>query len=116
MNENGLKLKMYRRYVDDVNVIVNAPKSSTKFVESERKVVQDESAAEKERDINVDDRCMTLVVNSPIKLDIDYPSRHEDGKQPILDLKVWVEMRKQEPNEVCMFYMSFIPRMWPRNA
>ena len=59
--ENGLKLRMYKRYVDDVNVIVNALKAGLKFVESEGKVVQDKGVAEKERDIKVDKRCMTLV-------------------------------------------------------
>ena len=31
-----------------------------------------------------------------IELEADYLSRHEDGKLPILDLKVWVEMRRKQ--------------------
>ena len=34
MDENGLRLIMYR-FVDDINVVVNAPKAGLKFVESE---------------------------------------------------------------------------------
>ena len=113
MSENGLKLRLYKRYVDDVNVIINAPKAGFKFVESEGKVVQDESVAGQERNIKVDKKCMTLVqkignsIHSSIVLEVDYPSRHEDGKLPILDLKVWVEMRKQEQNQVCVVLHEF---------
>ena len=30
-------------------------------------------------------------IDNSIKLEIDYPSRHEDGKMPLLDVKVWME-------------------------
>ena len=39
MDENGLRLRMYKRYVDDINVIVNAPRSGLKFVESEDRII-----------------------------------------------------------------------------
>ena len=48
MDENGLRLRMYKRYVDDINVIVNAPRSGLKFVESEDRVIQDEDIVEQE--------------------------------------------------------------------
>ena len=95
MDENGLRLRMYKRYVDDVNVVINAPRAGLKFVESEGKVIQDESVAEQEQDIKADKRCMALVqkignsIHPSIELEVDYPSGHEDGKLPILDLKVW---------------------------
>lgn len=38
MDENGLRLKVYKRYVDDVNVIINIFRVGFKFVESEGKV------------------------------------------------------------------------------
>ena len=94
MDGNGLRLRMYKRYVDDINVVINAPKAGLKFVESEGKVVEDGSAAEQERDVKADRRCMVLVqkignsIHSSIELEVDYPSRHEDGKLPILDLRV----------------------------
>ena len=96
MDENGLRLRMYKRYVDDVNVVINAPRAGLKFVESEGKVIQDESVAEQEQNIKANKRCMALfqkIGNSiypSIELEVDYPSRHEDGKLPILDLIVWV--------------------------
>ena len=33
IDENWLRLRMYKRYVDDTNVIINAPKAGLKFVE-----------------------------------------------------------------------------------
>ena len=61
MDENRLRLRMYKRYVDDINVIVNAPKADLNFDESEGRVVEDGSRAEQERDVSADRRCMVLV-------------------------------------------------------
>ena len=33
-------------------------------------------------------------IHPSIRLELDYPSRHEDGKLLILDLKVWIEKRR----------------------
>lgn len=81
MDENGLRLKVYKRYVDDVNVIINTPRAGLKFVESEGNVNQDESIAEQEREIEADRRCMAPVqrignsIQLPIELEADYPSQ-----------------------------------------
>ena len=93
VEDNGLTLRVYKRYVDDINVIMNAPSSGLRFVEG--KVIQDE------QDMEADRRCMLLVqsignsIHSSIELEVDYPSRHGDGKLPILDLKVWVEKKNR---------------------
>ena len=113
MDKNGLRLRMYKRYVDDINVIVSAPKAGLKFVKSEGRVVEDGSAAAQERVVKADRRCMASVqkignsIHSSIELEVDYPSRHEDGKLPILDLRVWIERRTmeggvEEGGEVCL--------------
>ena len=52
MDENGLRLRMYKRYVDDINVIVNALRVGLKIVESEDRIIQDESIVEQELAIN----------------------------------------------------------------
>ena len=99
VEDNGLKLRVYKRYVDDINVIMNSPSSGLRFVEG--KVIQDEHVAELEQDVEADRRYILLVqsignsIHSPIELEVDYPSRHGDGKLPILDLKVWVEKKNR---------------------
>ena len=37
-----------------------------------------------------------------MKMEVDSPSRHEDRKMPILDLKVWIERREQPRPYVVM--------------
>ncbi len=51
-------------------------------------------------------------IHSSIELEVDYPSRHEDGKLPKLDLRVWMERRKvdsgeEEESEVCVVFHEF---------
>ena len=35
-------------------------------------------------------------IHPQIQLEVDYPSKHQDGKLPILDSKVWVETREKK--------------------
>ena len=46
-----------------------------------------------------------------IQLEIDCPSNHEDGKVPILDLKVWIEDIRGVVVVVCT-----VPIHWTRVA
>ena len=100
VEDNGLKLRVYKRYVDDINVIMNTPSSGLRFVDG--RVIQDEWVAELEKDVEADRRCMLLVqsignsIHSSIELEVDYPSQHGDRKLPILDLKVWLEKKNRE--------------------
>ena len=90
MDENGLRLRMYKRYVDDINVIVNAPRAGLKVSDSEDRVVHDENIFEQELAVRVDKRCMNLVqkignsIHLSISLEVDYHSQHVDGKLPSL--------------------------------
>ena len=97
MKETGLKLWMYKRYVDDVNSIMSVPKIGLRFDDSN--LVEDEVAAEEDRLIEPDERAMRLFksvtdsIHTSIEMEIDCPSRHDDHKLPILDIKVWIEER-----------------------
>ena len=99
VEDNGLKLRVYKRYADDINVIMNTSSSGLRFVEGQ--VIQDAHVAELEQDVEADKRCMLLVqsignsIYSSIELETDYPSRHRDGKLPKLVLKVWVEKKNR---------------------
>ena len=35
-------------------------------------------------------------IHPSIQLEIDYPSKHQDNKMPILDVKIWIEKRKKK--------------------
>lgn len=76
MEENGFKLWVYKRYVDDIKVIMNAPRAGLGFVENE--AIHDENIAELERDVEADKRCMLLVqsvgnnIHSSVELEVGY--------------------------------------------
>jgi hypothetical protein len=99
MKEIGLRLWMYKRYVDDVNSIMSIPKMGLRFDGSN--LVEDEVAAEEDRLMEPDERAMRLFksiadsIHTSIEMEIDCPSRHDDHKLPILDLKVWIEEREE---------------------
>ena len=87
---------MYKRYVDDINVIMNASVAGLRFEEGN--VIQVENVAQI---LEPDKGCMLLFqsignsIHPSMRLQVDYLSRHEDGKLPILDLKVWIEKRRR---------------------
>ena len=59
VDENDLKVRVYQRYFDDINVITN--RTLLGLVENEGRVIQDENIAKLERDIKVDERSMLLI-------------------------------------------------------
>ena len=59
VEDNGLRLRVYKRYVDDINVIMNTPSYGLRFFDG--KVIQDERVAELEKDVQADRRCVLLV-------------------------------------------------------
>ena len=92
-------LRVYKRYRDDIDVVMNASAAGIRFEEGS--FTQDENFAQIEKNLKPDNRCMQLFqsignsIHPSIRLEVDYPSRHVDGKLPILDLKVWMERRRR---------------------
>lgn len=99
LEESGVGLRVYRRYVDDINVVMNASAAGIRFQEG--RFTQDENFAQIEQNLKPDNRCMQLFqsignsIHPSIRLEVDCPSRHVDGKIPILDLKLWIERRRR---------------------
>ena len=77
LKENNIIVEMYKRYVDDINFVIQ------KLTQNDN----EESVMEKVRQIGNN-------IHPSIQLEVDYPSKHNDNKMPILDLKVWVENNK----------------------
>ena len=97
MENVGLRLWLYKRYVDDIHSIMSLPKAGLRFDGND--LVEDELVAEIDQRREPDERAMRLFqsiansIQSSIQMEIDYPSCHEDRKLPILDLKVWISER-----------------------
>jgi len=83
----GLEILLYRRYVDDVNIIAKMTKESSGMEQND----------EEDKEGNRESEGMKLFqkigngVSKSIKLEIDHPSRHRERKMPLLDVKVWLE-------------------------
>ena len=62
----------------------------------------DESFVTEDERVSSDQRTMPLIkqlgedIHSSIQLEVDYPSKNQDQKLPILNLKVWSETREKE--------------------
>ena len=93
--DNGIQLKLYGRYVDDINTLIRKIEPGTRYVENQ--LISTENGRVEDSLKKDDEITMTTfkeiaeTVHNSIKLKIDYPSKHNDNKIPILDLKVWVE-------------------------
>ena len=93
----GIPLYMYKRYVDDINVIVGAVEPGAKIAGGMLTVDKESKAQDSHR--NKDEMCMELLkevrnrIHKSIQIEVDYPSRHEDNLMPILDLKVCIDRK-----------------------
>ena len=82
---------MYKRYVDDINVIVGVVEPGAKIAGT-----TDKESKAQDSHRNKDEMCMELLrevgnrIHKSIQIEVDYPSRHGDNLMPILDLKVWI--------------------------
>ena len=78
LDDEGIKVRMYSRYVNDINII-----RETTGIEI--------------REETVDGRVMTYIkkiankIHESIQVTIDYQSTHMNGRMPVLDLEQWME-------------------------
>ena len=81
---------MYKRYVDDINIVLKIPPTEERTEGNENEEDQEDIT------ITTMNRVREIggTVHESIKLQIDTPKLNEDLKMPILDLKVWCERRK----------------------
>ena len=77
LREENITVLMYKRYVDDINMVVQKSNQD----DNEKTIM------EKVREIG-------NTIHSNIEIEVDYPEKHEDKKMPLLDLKVWVEGKR----------------------
>ena len=91
----GIVLRMYKRYVDDIDPVMLETPLGAELKDG--KIIVEEARIATDMNIAADARAMRLVkligegIHDSIKLETEYPSKHDDGKMPTLDLKIWVE-------------------------
>ena len=88
----GIVQRKNERHVDDINMAVEATYPGLGYKEGQ--LFADETWVAKDQGTSADARTMNIIeqvgndIHPSIKLEIDYPSKHQDGKLPVLDLKV----------------------------
>lgn len=88
-------MNLHERYVDDTNVATKSTPIGARY--HEERIVITEAAINEDQDIPDDERTMKLIqaiantIHPSIRMTIDYPSRYEEGKVPMFDIKMWIE-------------------------
>ena len=94
VNAIGLQIELYERYVDDINIGMKAVEVGARYQGGE--VIITEESRTEDIDVPAGLRIIRIIeavgnsIHPSIQLEIDVPSNYEDGRLPILDLKVWV--------------------------
>ena len=95
LEQINIRLKLHERYTDDSNVVAKqtekgARYDGTQIVITEETRNQDEGIPDDERTM----KFLQSVANSihpSIRMTTDCPSRYEEGKCPMLDIRMWIE-------------------------
>ena len=93
LDEMSIMVRKNKRYVNDINLAVQPTPPGMRYKDS--KTYMDESSVTEDGRVSSDERTMALIkkvgndIHPLIRLEVDYPSKHQDGKLPIFDLKVW---------------------------
>ena len=106
--QSEIECSMYKRYVDDINMVISATQPGMRY--KNKKLYLSRNAICEDQGIGADKRTMLLIqdigndIHPSIQLEVDFPSNHEDGKMPILDLKVWIEKHEAHAMIMHEFY------------
>ena len=91
----GIQMMLYERYVDDSNQGAVVPPPGARYDKQRKKVIVDpNNVVEGEEENERLSRVLKDVANDiqeGIVMEEDHPGKHDDGKMPILDMKVWME-------------------------
>ncbi len=78
LQQHGINMKLYKRYKDDINLILH------------KIITGDRSRREKEMLMLKEIMSLADSIHPSIKVTGDIPSNYQDERLPILDLKVWI--------------------------
>ena len=77
LSTSQIELKLYSRYVDDVDLATTKIGSGTEAEKEERTMTYIQDIANS--------------IHPSIRVTIDYPTKHANGRLPVLDLEQWIE-------------------------
>ena len=78
LSEKGIHPKLYKRYKDDIDLVIENKKENGK--------------SQKEKEMKTLEECIKIAdsIHPSIKMTGDIPSNYDDKRLPILDLRVWI--------------------------
>ena len=98
LEEVNIIHELMKIYVDDFNGIFQPVKAGLEYVNG--KLEHNAEKEQQETNLPDDERTMNLVkdiansIENMISMTMDVPSKHEDNKVPMLDVKTWLEKRR----------------------
>ena len=106
-SEVGIRIHLYKIYVDDINLMTNVPSSvdiSGGTIETKEKKTAE--IVKRTGD----------TIHKSIILETDCPSNHPDKKLPILDLKVWLQEANRKRKVMHEYYQKEVSSVATINA
>jgi len=109
LSNANIVVSLFKRYVDDADIMVFPIKANVQW-DSERKCLVELDGGEDEEPL--DKRTFRVLreiadsVTSMIKWSEEYPSAHESGKLPVLDVQMWCEYDGTSTRILHEFYMK----------
>ena len=93
MEEIGMDTALYKRYVDDVNIATEGIEIEYDYVDGALIVRSEQRRDNIEMDANTFDiiRRIGNEIHHSVQLTADVPSKNEERKVPILDLRCWTQ-------------------------
>jgi hypothetical protein len=95
LDKLGIVMLMYKRYVDDGNMALDAVPVGTRIVDGKLSIlpeaIQEDSGLPADRRTAKLIRSIANTITPMIQMEEDFPSNHPTGRLPILDLEVWIE-------------------------
>ena len=78
LRDDNIIIQLYARYVDDINIVA-------------KKIVDDEPSEPADKSTMVKVQQIANTIHDSIKVTVDYPSNHDNGRMPVLDLEQWIQ-------------------------
>ena len=107
LKEVNIPNDLLKIYIDDVNGVHQTIKAGTEYIDGELR--HNKEKEEEENNSTEDERTMKVVkeiansIDPMVQMTIDVPSKHEDQRVPMLDVKAWLD----ESNGKEIYYLFY---------
>ena len=108
LNTLRIHVHLYKCYVDDIIDLLDPIRSGWDYDEKSNNMKYT-TPTSVSTNVGVENRTFDILsIKYNIQFTTDIPSNHEDGKMPVLDIKVWVEVMDGQPKLLHTFYKKTV--------